>query len=278
MNVHDEEYYADIMPKRFKNSQKGDYGKTFIIGGKKGMAGAVCMAALAALRAGAGIVTACIPEEINDIVQISLPQVMTYPVDFERDIDKITGKMKDFDVILIGNGLGRGEYAEKLLEAVLNEAEVPVVVDADGLFALIGKEHLLRKGNVILTPHSMEMARLLNISVEDVEKNRLGVSENFVLNNKVTLVLKGNHTIITAASGTQSINMTGNSGMATAGSGDVLAGMTAALAAAAKPEEAAEAAVYLHGLAGDYAANISNEYSVTAADILDALLHILPLE
>lgn len=278
VNVHGEDYFAEIMPKRFNNSQKGNYGKIFIIGGKKGMAGAVCMAASAALKTGAGIVTACIPEEINDIVQIALPQVMTFPVDFEKDTDKIIEKMKDFDVILFGNGIGRDICIENLLAAVLENADMPVIIDADGLFAFSKNIGIAHKCDFILTPHSMEMARLLKTNVEEVEKNRLSLSEKFVSDNKVTLVLKGNHTIITAASGIQSINLTGNSGMATAGSGDVLAGITAALAAVKKPEEAAELAVYLHGCAGDYAAKALSEYSVTAADIQDALPHILPLE
>lgn len=280
VSVHDDKYFAEIMPKRFNNSQKGDYGKVFVIGGSRGMAGAVQMALTAAFRTGAGIVTACIPEEINDVLQVSLPQAMTFPVNFETDKDKIIDKMSGFDAILFGNGIGRHDFAVNLLEAVLKAAQVPVIIDADGLYALAQKPQILKDSScdIILTPHSMEMARLAGLSVAEIEKDRPGVSKSFVSENELTLVLKGNHTIITAPTGFQSINMTGNSGMATAGSGDVLAGITAALAAVIRPEKAAELAVYLHGKAGDYAADRLSEYAVTAADILDAIPHILPLE
>ena len=277
----DKEYINDIIPKRQKNSQKGDYGKIFVIGGHKGMAGAVCMACRAAFRAGAGIVTACVPKEINDIVQSACVQAMTYPVDFEKDADNIIEKIREYDVILFGVGIGREKYIETLLERVLATAKVPVVIDADGLFALAKNPAILKscKSDIILTPHSAEMARLVGKDVEFVEKNRLSVSREFVLQFELTLVLKGNHSIITAPDGKQSINMTGNSGMATAGSGDVLAGITAAFAATCEnTHEAAELAVYLHGAAGDYAAAALSEYSMTAPDLIESIPHILPVE
>lgn len=280
VSVHEEKYFAEIMPKRRQNSQKGNYGKIFAIGGSRGMAGAMYLACNAAFKTGAGIVTACVPEEINEILQISVPNAMTFPVDFERDTEKIIKKMSGFDVILFGNGMGRDVYAPKLLEKVLKNSKVTVVIDADGLFALSKNIDMLknRTCEIILTPHAMEMARLLKISADEVEKDRLAISKRFVSLQGLTLVLKGNHTIITAPSGAQSINVTGNSGMATAGSGDVLAGMTAALAAVMPTDKAAELAVYLHGMAGEYSSEHKNEYSVMAQDILDSISHILPLE
>lgn len=280
VSVHDEKYFTEIMPKRSRNSQKGNYGKILIIGGSKGMAGAVYLACSAAFKTGAGIVTACVPEEINEILQTSVPNVMTFPVDFEKDTEKIIQKLSGFDVILFGNGIGRADFVPILLEKVLNAAKVPVVIDADGLFALSKNTKMMKNSecDIILTPHAMEMARLLKISVSEVEKDRIVVSKSFVSYPRLTLVLKGNHTIITAPFGAQSINVTGNSGMATAGSGDVLAGMTAALAAVMPTDKAAELAVYLHGKAGDRAAEKLSEYSVTAQDIIDSISHILPLE
>ncbi len=281
VKVLTEEYLAEIMPKRRANSHKGDYGKIFVIGGSVGMAGAVIMACEAAFRTGAGIVTACVPSEINDIVQTSLAQAMTFPVDFEKDAEKIVEKMAGFDTILFGNGIGRGKYVPALLEKILESADVPVVIDADGLFALAGNMQILKrcKSDVILTPHTMEMARLTGKDAKTVENDRFSAACGLVSEYRLTLVLKGNHSIITAPDGEQSVNMTGNAGMATAGSGDVLAGMTAALAARGLPPyHAAELAVYLHGAAGDAAKMIWSEESLTARDIISCISQKLPVE
>ncbi len=281
VNTIDAEFAKRVMPQRRANSHKGDYGKIFVIGGSVGMAGAVTLAAKAAFRAGAGIVTACIPKEINDVVQKSCIEAMTCPVDFEKDKDIICEKMKGYDAILFGNGIGREEYVYDLLEKVLETARVPVVVDADGLFALSKNVELLKrcKCPVIITPHSAEMGRLIKMAPADVEKDRIGVSKDFSDKYGVTLVLKGNHSIITAPCGTQYINLTGNSGMATAGSGDVLAGITAALAVTVGDKtEAAALSVYLHAESGDYAVEGVTETSLTAPDIVNAIPHILPVE
>lgn len=280
INILNSEYIKNIMPERKANSHKGDYGRIFIIGGSVGMAGAVALCCYGAFKVGAGIVTACVPEEINDIVQCSCVQAMTYPVDFEKDVDKIIQKMQGYDVILFGNGIGREEYNVDLLEAVLKSAKVPVVIDADGLYALSKRPEMLYEciSDVVITPHSMEMARLLGKDSRYVEENRISVSKEFAIKYGLTLVLKGKHSIITAPCGKQYININGNSGMATAGSGDVLAGMTAGLLAVCTPEDAAVLSVYLHGAAGDFAAESLTEYSVTATDILNAVPHILPVE
>lgn len=275
-----EEYIRKIMPKRRENSHKGDYGKIFVIGGSVGMAGAVCMVCEAAFKAGAGIVTACVPREINDIVQCASVQTMTFPVDFEKDTDKIIDKMRGFDAVLFGNGIGRGKAAEKLLSAVLKNAEVPVVIDADGLFALAKNPEAVKqcRAEVIITPHTMEFARLCGTTAQEIEADRFG-TRGFAKKYGLTLVLKGKHSIITAPDGAQSVNTTGNSGMATAGSGDVLAGMTAAFAARKiLPFNAAELAVYLHGSAGDAACRKFSAEAMTAPDIISAVSQILPVE
>lgn len=279
-NTLDREYIEKIMPKRFQNSHKGDFGKIFIIGGSVGMAGAVTMAANAAFASGAGIVTACVPNEINDIIQKTSVNSMTFPCDFSKDADKIIEKMQGYDVILFGNGIGRGKAVLSLLESVLTEAKVPVVIDADGLFALAQKLEMLKdcKADVILTPHSAEMARLIGESVASVEENRIETAESFSKKYGVTLVLKGNHTIITAPEGELYMNLCGNSGMATAGSGDVLAGMTAAFAARCTPTDSAKIAVYLHGCAGDYSAEKFGAEPMSALHIIEAISHILPVE
>jgi NAD(P)H-hydrate epimerase len=279
--VTDEEKMKSLMPKRRNNSHKGDYGKVLIIGGSEGMAGAVCLAAKAAFMAGAGLVTACVPKEINDIIGKNVVEAMTINLDFEREHTKIIEKINDFDVVLFGNGIGRKPYVTNILENVLAAARIPVIIDADGLFALSKKPELLKLcgENTILTPHTMEMARLLGVGADYVEENRMDIAYDFATKNGLTLVLKGNHTIITAPDGRQSVNVNGNSGMATAGSGDVLAGILAGfLKAVQNPFDAAVLSVYVHGASGDFAARGVGETSLTAGNIVSAISHILPVE
>lgn len=281
IEILDRESAKKLMPVRYENSHKGDYGKIFIIGGSVGMAGAVCLSARAALNTGAGIVTMCVPYEINDICQKTVTEAMTYPVDFSKDIEKITEKMKGYDVILFGNGIGREKYTEPLLVSVIENSDVPIVIDADGLYALRNNIELLKKHGkrILITPHSAEFGRLTGKTAEAVENDRIGLSCEFSRSMGLTLVLKGNHTIITAPDGTQRINMSGNSGMATAGSGDVLAGMAAALLGQTDNiSDGAALAVYLHGAAGDKAAESKTKISMTAGDIVDNISHIIPVE
>lgn len=278
INTTDEEYAASLMPKRHANSHKGDYGKILVIGGQSGMKGAVALACLSALRMGAGLVTACVPEEIANLYENMPEEVMTKAFDFEKDADKIADMVNDYDAVLFGNGIGRSGYVLPLLEKVLEKIKIPIVVDADGLFALSQKPEIIFGKNAVLTPHSMEMARLLGTRIECVEKGRFSVSYDFAKKYNVTLVLKGNHSIISAPDGRQNVNMTGNSGMATAGSGDVLAGMVAALLTKKASFDAATLAVHLHGRAGDYAKAQLSEASVIASDIINSLPHILPVE
>lgn len=278
INATDNDYAKKLMPKRNKNSHKGDYGKILVIGGKLGMGGAVYLSSLAALRMGAGLVTVCIPNELSGYIKELPPEVMTMPMDFDGDSDKIADMVNNYDAVLFGNGIGREEKVITLLEKILNKIKVPVVIDADGLFALSKTLEKIKGKDAILTPHSMEMARLSGVNPEDVEKKRFELSKDFAEKYGVTLVLKGNHSIITAPNGVQNVNMTGNSGMATAGSGDVLAGMTVALLAVKDSFSAATLAVHLHGKSGDFASDRLSETSVMAGDIIDQIPHILPVE
>ncbi len=278
VNTTDADFVKKTMPKRRKNSHKGDYGKILVIGGKVGMGGAVLLSSLAALKMGAGLVTACIPNELAGYIGELPYEVMTMPMDFTADADKIADMVNNYDVVLFGNGIGRNQYVFTLLEKILDKIEVPIVIDADGLFALSKFPEKILGKKAVLTPHSMEMARLLGTDCETVEKNRLELSKEFCQKYNVTLVLKGNHSIITAPDGDQNVNMTGNSGMATAGSGDVLAGIVASLLAMCAPFDAASLAVHLHGKAGDFARDNLSETSVMAGDIIEGLPHILPVE
>ena len=278
INTTDDEFARKHMPKRKPNSHKGDYGKILVIGGKVGMGGAVLLSSLASLKMGAGLVTACIPNELSGYIGELPYEVMTMPMNFEKDADKIAGLVNNYDVVLFGNGIGRDEYVFTLLEKILDKIEVPIVIDADGLFALSKFPEKITGKKAVLTPHSMEMARLSGVDVETVEKNRFEISKEFSKKYDVTLVLKGNHSIITAPDGRQRVNMTGNSGMATAGSGDVLAGMTASLLAITEPFSAATLAVHFHGKSGDFVRDNLSEASVMAGDIIAGLPHILPVE
>ena len=281
IEVSDTETAKSLMPKRKENSHKGDYGKILIIGGSVGMAGAVCLAAKSAFKAGAGLVKVCVPRKINDIVQKNVIEAMTESLDFENDQVRIADIINDYDAVLFGNGMGREPFVCGLLERILKTAKIPIVIDADGLFALSQKPELLKlcNENTVLTPHTMEMARLLGVTADEVEERRFELSKDFAEKNKLTLVLKGNHTIITAPDGTQRVNMTGNSGMATAGSGDALAGILAGLLPTCKSVfDAATLSVYIHGKAGDFAAQSIGKTSLTAGDIVDSISHILPVE
>ena len=274
--VIDEEFAKEVLPKRYNNSQKGDYGKVLIIAGSVGMSGAAYMAAQAALVSGCGIVSIACPEEINMVLEQKTTEVMTIPQKSADGhlladcIDDILEILPNYDAVLFGPGLGRDKDIEKILGALIKECDVPLIIDADGLFALANNPSLIEKCNcsLILTPHEMEMSRLKKCELDYVKNNRFSVSKDFTEENGVTLILKGNHTIVTSLDGTQYINIKGNSGMATGGSGDVLAGMCASFAARGVTEEkAAVLSVYLHSVAGDLARDKYGEDSVTACRI-----------
>jgi len=220
--VPDADFIKEHIPKRRKNSHKGDYGKVLILGGSAGMTGAACLSAEAALRCGCGLVTVGIPESLNPVIEAKLTEAMSCPMpeeDGHLSVDAknlILEKMEQCDALLFGPGIGRSEAVCELLGVVLANAKIPVIVDADGLYALsLHPEYLEACGcSLIFTPHAVEFARLSGLDAETVEQNRLDASGGFASTHSVTLVLKGHHTVITAPDGMQYLNMTGNSGMA----------------------------------------------------------------
>lgn len=254
------EDFAELFPKRKNNSHKGDYGKLLIVGGSKGMSGSVYMASEAALNSGAGLITIAAPECINDILESKTTEVMTAPM---RDTNghfsaisamDIIERAEKVDAVLIGPGMGTSNDCKIILEELLKNAKTPVIVDADALNILAKNMDILEKCScpLIFTPHEMEISRLTGLDIEYIKNNRLSVSKEFCEKYGVTLILKGHHTIVTAPDGLQYINNTGNSGLAKGGSGDVLAGITAAMSARGISEpQAAALAVYLHGAAAD---------------------------
>ncbi|MBQ3038317.1 MAG: NAD(P)H-hydrate dehydratase [Clostridia bacterium] len=286
INVSDKSYVKSIIPVRNKNSHKGDYGKILIIGGSVGLSGAVCLAANACIKSGAGLVTVAVPDVINNIIEEKLTEPMSMALS-SRDghldkscADVLKNKINDFDVCLIGPGAGRSEDIVYILREILRTSEIPVIIDADGLWALSQNQEMLQecRCNVVLTPHEMEMSRICGYELEYVADNRLYVSERYATENGVTLILKGPHTVVTSVAGEQYININGNCGMATGGSGDVLAGMIAALCAVCENEtQAAVLGVYLHGLSADIAVKKTGEISLVAGDIIEHIANALKL-
>ena len=264
------------LPCRKRDSHKGDYGKVDIISGSVGYTGAPYLCAAGALKAGAGLVSVGLPGQVYPLLAAKFLCAMPYPLGtgpcfgpdaLEHAVAHCAGK----DAVVLGPGLGResatGEFARRLLARI----PCPVVLDADGLNALCGHiDSLDRRRNrfTVLTPHMGEFARLLGREVGDRETE----ARVFAQSHGCWLVLKGHRTVIAGPDGESFINPTGNPGMATGGSGDVLAGMLAGLLAQGlETAQAVTAGVYLHGLAGDLAAQALGEYAMTAADILEYL-------
>jgi len=248
-----------------------------------GKSGAPAMASLAALRAGAGLVTAAIPEPVLPLVAAVTPELMTWPlsVDSSGHIavenlyqETIAALTAGKTVLAIGPGLGQGAEAAKFTTGLLAATKMPAVIDADALNILATEPELLArlsKGRtLVLTPHPGEMARLAGIATAEVQAYRLVVARDFARRMGVTLVLKGARTLIAHPDGRVAVNTTGNPGMAKGGSGDLLTGLVAALLAQhpADPARAVEAAVYLHGLAGDLAVRQADEHTLLATDSL----------
>lgn len=280
MNVTDDEFVRTAIPKRVNNSQKGDYGKILVIAGSEGMTGAAYLSATAALKSGGGLVTLACPESLNAVLENKTTEVMTLPLaDISGEIstlaaETVAERIKSADTVLIGPGIGRGAGAKKITETVLENSSVPVIVDADALFAVSQNKKMLNNCtcDLIFTPHAMEMSRLTGLDISYIESNRIQVSREFAKEFGAVLLLKGHHTVVTAPSLVQYTNSTGNPGMASGGSGDVLAGIIAALVArGTEPAAAAACAAYIHGYAGDIAKERFGEESMSATDILDCL-------
>ena len=266
------------LPRRRPDSHKGDYGRCIIVAGSVGYTGAPAMCARAATKMGAGLVFLGVPEAIYNIMAAKLDEEMPFPLpdDGEGKLAAIAGdvllsRSAECDALLIGPGLGRSPGIAALVAFLLQNIKAPIVLDADGLNAVAGNIDMLGKAEcpLILTPHPGEFARL---GGDFSGGGRLGAASDFAQSHGCILVLKGHRTITALPDGTAYINTTGGPAMAKGGSGDVLAGMIAALIGQKfPPKDAVLTAVYLHGLAGDICAAENGEYSVTASDIIAAL-------
>ncbi len=268
-------------------SNKGNFGHVLVVGGSfgaaGGKAGAPAMTALAALRAGAGLVTAAVPAPALAPVAAFVPELMTWPLAAtpagaisSEDLapERMAALTAGKTVLAIGPGLGQAPETVKFVTGLLSATQMPAVIDADGLNILAAKPVLLAKlangRTFVLTPHPGEMARLAGVSVAEVQTNRLETARGFAQRVGVTLVLKGARTLIAYPDGRVAVNTSGNPGMAKGGSGDLLTGIIAGLMAQHPGDvaRAVEAAVYLHGLAADFAVRESDEHTVLATDTL----------
>jgi NAD(P)H-hydrate epimerase len=268
-------------PPRPRAAHKGTYGHLLVIAGSVGKTGAAALAATSALRAGAGLVTVATAASQQPIVAGLLLEAMSAPVEEgapgeigERAWDGLRALMAARDAIAIGPGLGLSDGAQVVARRVIEEMSLPVVADADALTALTGHLDLLRKaaGPRCLTPHPGELARMLGTTVAEVQRDRIEVTRAFATTYRAHVVLKGAVSVIASPDGRVLLNPTGNPGMASGGTGDVLTGMVGALLARGlAAADALSAAVYLHGLAGDLAAERMGEESLIARDVIAAL-------
>lgn len=276
----------ELVRPRVPDSHKGDYGHVLVVAGSRGKSGAAHLAAVGALRSGAGLVTVASPATCQAVVAAMAPEYMTEPLtETSEGLDPAdAGRILELarDVIAIGPGLGQGIGTREFVKALVDRATMPLVLDADALNALSGEPERLsgREGrDVIITPHPGEMGRLIGMSAEEVQRDRLEVARNFAVAHHLYVVLKGHRTLIATPDAKVFINATGNPGMATGGTGDVLTGMIAAwLAQLLDAEAACKLAVYLHGLAGDLAEADEGEVAMTSTDVAahlgDAVLEL----
>jgi len=268
-----------MLAPREPESNKGDFGRVLVVAGSRGMSGAAVLCGSAALRGGAGLVTVAGPEDTLPIVAAGNPCYLTAPLSNDREgkLANVTAKVLELgqanDVAAVGPGLGRSAQISKLIAELVGNIQIPLVLDADGINALINQTDSLKNHSapIILTPHPGEFARLLGCDVPAVQARRQELALEFAAKFQVILVLKGHGTIVT--DGRQVYrNQTGNPGMATGGTGDVLTGLIAALLGQKlAPFAAAQLGVYLHGLAGDLAQEELGQISLIASDLLSFL-------
>jgi NAD(P)H-hydrate epimerase len=270
-----------LVPVRRRDAHKGSYGHLLGIAGARGKTGAAILACRAAMRTGAGLVTLAAPRSLNNILAGSLVEVMTEPLNETptEEIEPLGDEqwrrlIERKDAVLFGPGIGVNEGTQHALRWLLRNLEVPWIIDADGLNNLAVDVSRLRTARTapVLTPHPGEMARLIGKDTAAVNRDRVGVARTFATENRCHLVLKGARSVIATAEGKVFINPTGNPGMASGGTGDVLAGILGSLLGQGfSPEDALKLGVYLHGFAGDRAALKKGEIGLIASDIIDAL-------
>jgi len=270
-----------VISSRLSDAHKGDFGHLMVVAGSPGKAGAAIMAARGALRTGAGLVSVATPNNIVPIIQSQVVEAMAVPsaesiegtlgIGSAEELLKAMGKMS---AAAIGPGLSTHYETVQAVRNLIQRLTIPSVIDADGLNALVGFLDILKRVNasIILTPHPGEMGRLLGISSDDVQRDRIAIATAFARKHRVTVVLKGAATVVATPYGWVFVNSTGNPGMASGGTGDVLTGMIGSfLAQGYTASQAACLGVYVHGRAGDLAAEEKGEASMIAGDLIEKL-------
>ncbi|MFH1714727.1 MAG: NAD(P)H-hydrate dehydratase [Elusimicrobiota bacterium] len=282
-------YFKGILGKRKPDTSKYDYGHVLVIAGSKSMTGCVSLAGLAALRTGAGLVTCAVPESIYPIVANSIPEIMTLPMPVTKN-GTLSSKAQDTILdfiktrrvasVVLGPGLSKDKTVKAFIRNLIERVTLPTILDADGINAFEGmvnlEKQIKHKSKLVITPHYYEFARFLGLDVDFIKSQKKSLVKKIAQRNNLICVLKGYHTII--SDGNDIIeNTTGNSGMATAGTGDVLSGMLGALCADPDIEKKKDLlkriayGVFLHGLAGDLAVNKYGKESLIASDIIEFL-------
>ncbi len=276
----------EFFPKRPRVSHKGNYGRVLLIGGAKGYAGAITMAAKAAGRSGVGLVTVVVPESIAPVVAGSALEAMVTGVEETEDgslsdtfLEAWGGRLGVFDAVLVGPGLTRHKRSRALVQQLLQQCKVPLVVDADAISVFETESSCFAGAScpLVLTPHPGELARLMGVETEHIQADREKAATEASMAVQGAIVLKGAGTVIAAPGKPVCVNLTGNPGMATGGSGDVLAGILVGfIGQGLDPFNAARAAVYIHGRAGDRAAWQKSQAGIVAGDLIEELLYALP--
>lgn len=272
---------AGLITKRKRDVHKGTFGRVFFLAGSAGYTGAAFLACQGALRSGSGLVTLGVPESINPVMEVKLTEVMTLPLPetdegtLSRDaVPAVLEQVRASRALGVGPGLSTCKDVPEVVKTLVREADIPLVLDADALNSLADDPDILksRKAPAVITPHPGEMARLLGTSTAEVQEDRIEVAREAAAKWGVIVVLKGANTIIGHPDGRFFINTTGNPGMATGGTGDVLTGIiTSFLGQGMSPLDAALAGVYIHGLAGDRVSLEKGERGLTAGDIVETL-------
>ena len=281
VNLIEKEEIKRILPVKPSDAHKNSMGHVLVLAGSPGYTGAAALTSMGALCSGCGLVTLAVPRSLNTILEIKLTEVITKPLretesatiglDAEEEIIDI---VEQVDAVAIGPGLGKHPETRALVRKLIMTVDKPMVIDADGLNVLEGDLSLLgkRQNPTVITPHPGEMSRLLGTLTSDVQENRIAVARDIAVKHKIVTVLKGARTVVAGHDSSVFINPTGNSGMATAGMGDILTGIISGfISQRLSPFDAAKAGVYLHGLAGDIASDAGSEETLIAGDLLNFL-------
>ena len=281
LNLMDPDDLAEYLPQRKVESHKGDYGHLLVVAGSKGKPGAARMVAEAAFRAGVGLVTVATPESVQPILAPQVMEMMTEPIPETREgtvsskaIPRVLKLLEGKGVLTLGPGLTTAAETQSFIRELVAETRLPLILDADGLNAFQGHAETLsgKDRPLILTPHPGEMGRLVGIRSEEIQKDRLAICQKFATEHQCFVVLKGHRTLIADPDGNVYVNPTGNPGMATAGSGDVLTGILSGFVSQGIPVlHAILLGVYLHGLSADLCAARRGELVMMARDIIGHL-------